>query len=245
MAWEKISSWRSQSQPSRPRPTPRAPPLELRPRSTWRRRRSAEAPAQVACGASHSSHGGPPANSGQRGSGNVWSGADFGGVEAAAEPGRWEDGSRRLAAPGTLRASGLPGLLFFPRLAPLRPSPGPLWPWGRPAPHLGALGRVCPASFYAWGNRGSGRAGIRWILILTKYNISSAYLGPGAVLSTSGAWFQSSLLQPCKGTAGTASERAQPLGAQGQMWTLEICTKCQGIQKKEAVTFELRFGARI
>ena len=81
-------------------PAESIPPLVRPPHATRQRRRSAEAHAQLASGALRFSHGGGQSGCLQQGSGKVWSGADFGGVEAAAEPGRWEDGIRRRAAPG-------------------------------------------------------------------------------------------------------------------------------------------------
>lgn len=151
-------------------PTESAPPhdagpapsaVHRLPRSTWRRPRAAEEPERVASGAVYSSHGGPPTGRGLRSSGNLRSGADFGGVETAAEPGRWEDGRWRRSAPGTLRAPSLPGLPWLPHSAPLRPSPGP-----RGAPPLGALVLVQPLTTLE--ETGSRRDGICWILILSS-----------------------------------------------------------------------------
>ena len=92
--------------PDKPIPPLVRPPLAARPR-----RRSAEAHAQVASSALRFSHGGGQSGRSQQGSGNVWSGADFGGVAAAAEPGRWEDEIRRRAAPGAF-GQGLPSVIL-------------------------------------------------------------------------------------------------------------------------------------
>lgn len=74
-------------------PTEQAPPrlrARLVPHSTWRPRWSARASERISEGELLSYHGGPAAGGGcaEWGSGDMWSGADSGSAEAAAEPGR-------------------------------------------------------------------------------------------------------------------------------------------------------------
>lgn len=124
--------------------------------------------------------------------------------------------------------------------------------------HLGPLGRVCPASFLPL-RKPRFKEGWEPLNIETSLSISSGSLGPGTVLSTVGTCFHPSSLQLCEDcnhslrespraaseSPRASSERCQLLESQGLMWTLDIGTECQGVQRREAVTFELRFGERI